>query len=49
MKYQLNISKTQAKTISHALDFFSRIVGAKFDVILESISWEKQDNLDEVR
>lgn len=48
MTYLLNINKTQAKTISHALDFFSRIVGAKFDVILESISWEKRDNLEKV-
>lgn len=51
MKYKLIVSKKQAKTISLALDFYSRIMGGQFEDILHRFPWKNlnDDKRDEAR
>ncbi|OGT43321.1 MAG: hypothetical protein A3F13_02420 [Gammaproteobacteria bacterium RIFCSPHIGHO2_12_FULL_40_19] len=40
MKYKLTVSEKQAKVISFALDFYSRISGGQFDEIFYRFIWK---------
>lgn len=51
MKYKLIVSEKQAKTISWALDFYSRTMGGQLEDILCRFHWRNlsDDKLDEAR
>lgn len=44
MKYKLTVSEKQAKVISFALDFYSRISGGQFEEVFMRFHWEKIDD-----
>ena len=39
-KYQITLNREQARLISTALDFYSRIIGGQFNEIISRFSWE---------
>lgn len=47
MQYKLTINEHQAKVISFALDFYSRISGGQFEQIVHRFDWQnsKEDNV----
>jgi hypothetical protein len=39
MKYKLTVNEKQAKVISFALDFYSRVSGGQFEEIFNQFRW----------
>jgi len=47
MKYKLVVNENQAKAISIALDFYSRISGGQFEEIVDHFDWKNLKEADE--
>ena len=47
MQYKLTINENQAKIISFALDFYSRISGGQFEEIVDRFHWRNIKNENE--
>lgn len=48
MPYKLTINENQAKTISFALDFYSRIAAGQFEEIVDRFYWRNVKDNDEL-